>query len=187
MFIFEPMSIPAVILVKPKLMGDSRGFLIDSYRHSVFADNGITDVFVQDNLSHSRQHVLRGLHYQVPPKAHAKLISVPYGKILDIAVDLRRDSPYYSQWVGTELSEENRHQLYIPVGFAHGFLVLSEEATITYKISAEYAPECEAGIRWDDPTIGIEWGIDNPVLSQRDPIQPSLGDAKHPFSYTVSK
>ena len=173
-------------MVKPKLIGDSRGFLIESYRHSVFAANGITEVFVQDNLSHSRQHVLRGLHYQVSPKAHAKLVSVLHGKILDIAVDLRRGSPYYSQWVGTELSEENRHQLYIPVGFAHGFLVLSKEATITYKLSAEYAPECEAGIRWNDPTIGIQWGIDTPILSQKDQIQPSFIDAQQAFFHKVS-
>jgi dTDP-4-dehydrorhamnose 3,5-epimerase len=162
-------SLPGVFLIEPKVHGDRRGFFLESYNRRAMAAIGIDDDFVQDNHSSSRLGVLRGLHYQLAIP-QAKLVRVSRGRVFDVAVDIRRGSRDFGHWAGLELSEENRLMLYIPEGFAHGFLVLSEIAEFQYKCSDFYAPEDEHGIAWDDPSIGIEWpleGID-PVLSDRD-------------------
>jgi dTDP-4-dehydrorhamnose 3,5-epimerase len=183
MFIFEPMSIPAVILVKPQAFGDARGFFKEHYKHSEFIAGGIPDLFIQDNHSRSVQGTLRGLHYQKLPKPQAKLISVISGKILDVAVDIRQGSPTYGKGVSSELSDENHHQLYIPVGFAHGFAVLSESADLLYKVSGEYSSEHDRGILWNDPVLDIQWRIDSPLLSNKDKTQPILEKCDNNFVY----
>lgn len=176
-FVFEPTEIKDVILVKPKVFGDSRGFFMETYKKSEFFQNGITTEFVQDNHSKSTRGVLRGLHYQKAPKAQAKLVRCTKGKVFDVAVDIRKDSPTFSKWVGAVLSEENKHMLYIPEGFAHGFVVLSSEAELIYKASDEYSPENDRGIRWNDPDISVDWGIDfEPLVSEKDAKQPFLKD-----------
>lgn len=184
-FTFDPLAIPEVILVTPQPFEDERGFFMESYKASVFSEGGISDTFVQDNHSRSAKGILRGLHYQKEPKAHSKLVSVVRGEILDVAVDIRQGSPTYGQWVSAKLSAANHHQLYVPVGFAHGFYVLSEVADVTYKISSEYAREVDRGIAWDDPTIAVEWGTSSPILSERDKSQPNLNGADNNFEYKV--
>jgi len=149
---------------------------METYCASVFAANGIASDFVQDNTSFSERGVLRGLHFQRPPKAQGKLVRVVLGEIYDVAVDIRPASPTYGQWVAETLSAENRRQIYVPPGFAHGFCVLGERAGIAYKTTAEYAPDLEDGIRWNDPQIGIPWPIAEPVLSPRDARLPLLCD-----------
>ena len=183
MFRFERLEIPEVILVTPEVRGDRRGFFMEHYRRSSFVAGGISDIFVQDNHSFSGRGVLRGLHYQTPPKAHSKLVSVVQGEVLDVALDLRRGSPSYARHVAVRLSAENRHQLYVPVGFAHGFAVLSETAHLVYKLSSEYAPEHDRGLRWNDPALGVAWGLGDPVLSDKDQAQPTLEEADNPFVY----
>lgn len=182
-FEFKRLDIPEVILVTPKVFSDDRGFFMQNYQYSVFAENGITDRFVQDNLSHSVKGVLRGLHYQKNPHAQAKLVSVIKGEIFDVAVDLRKNSKTYGKWVGEYLSSENKKSLYIPAGFAHGFCVLSDEVYFTYKVSAEYAPEVDRGVMWNDKDINIKWPkeIQNPVLSDKDLKQSSFRDADNNF------
>ena len=180
-FHFQRLNIPDVILVEPRTLEDQRGFFMELYKRSEFAANGIPDEFVQDNRSHSIRGTLRGLHYQNPPQAQAKLAMALKGEVFDVAVDIRKGSPTYGQWVGTVLSDRNFHMLYIPVGFAHGFCVLSEEADLTYKVTAENAPELDRGILWNDPAIGIEWPIAEPLLSSRDARLPLLQDADVDF------
>lgn len=176
-FNFEKTNIPDVILVKPQVFGDSRGFFLESYQKSTFAKNGIDIDFCQDNHSKSTKGVLRGLHYQKNPKAQAKLVRCSRGKILDVAVDIRKDSTTFGKWVGAILSEENKEMLFIPAGFAHGFVVLSDEAELLYKASNEYSAENDRGIRWNDPDIAINWGIDfEPLISEKDAKQPFLKD-----------
>lgn len=174
-FEFEKTQLPDVILVKPKIFGDARGFFMETYKKTEFAKNGIDIEFVQDNHSKSTKGVLRGLHYQKDPKAQAKLVRCPYGKVFDVAVDIRKNSPYFGKWTGAILSAENKHMLYIPEGFAHGFVVLSDEAELFYKASDEYSPEHDRGIKWNDPDINIDWGIDfKPLVSEKDDRQPLL-------------
>lgn len=176
-FIFEKMSIPDVILVKPQVFGDCRGFFLESYQKSAFKKNGIDIEFCQDNHSRSTKGVLRGLHYQKKPKEQAKLVRCSRGKILDVAVDIRKNSPTFGKWVGAILSEENKEMLFIPSGFAHGFVVLSEEAELLYKASNEYSVENDRGIRWNDAGIDVHWGIDfTPIISEKDSKQPFLKD-----------
>lgn len=175
-FEFESMAIPAVVLVKPRLFSDDRGFFVETYKRSEFAANGIGDCFVQDNHSHSVKNVLRGLHFQRPPQAQGKLVSAVFGRVFDVAVDLRPGSPTWGKWVAAILSASDAHMLYVPPGFAHGFCVLSDEADVTYKVTAEYAPQLDAGILWNDPDIGIDWPIDEPLLSQKDAALPRLRD-----------
>ena len=178
-FSFKKLEIEDVILVTPKVFGDSRGFFMESYQKSAFEQNGIKDNFSQDNHSKSTKGVLRGLHYQTNPKAQAKLVRCSRGKILDVAVDIRKDSPTFGKWVGEVLSEENKNMLYIPAGFAHGFVVLSDEAELLYKASNEYSPENDRGVRWNDPDINVKWGIDfEPLISEKDSKQPFLKDIK---------
>lgn len=174
-FEFEQLEIEGLVLVKPKVFGDNRGFFIESYKKSEFLANGITCDFVQDNHSKSVKGVLRGLHYQAKPKAQAKLIRCIHGKIFDVAVDLRPESKTFGKWVKIELSEENNHMLFIPEGFAHGFVVLSDDAEIMYKTSDEYSPEHDRGVLWSDNDINVDWGIDfEPILSEKDKVQPRL-------------
>jgi len=174
-FEFEQQHIKDVILIRPKVFGDSRGFFIESYKKSDFVKNSIKDEFIQDNHSKSTKWVLRGLHYQAKPYAQAKIVRCTKGKIFDVAVDIRPNSKTFGEYVKVELSEENKYMLYIPAGFAHGFVVLSNEAEIMYKASAEYNPQADRGIFWADPDINIDWGIDfEPILSDKDKVQPRL-------------
>ena len=176
-FEFQKTEIEDVIYVIPQIFGDDRGFFSETYKKSVFVANGIKDEFNQDNHSKSVKGVLRGLHYQMHPKAQAKLVRCVKGKILDVAVDIRKGSKTFGKWVSRELSEENKCMLYLPEGFAHGFVVLSDEAEFLYKCSNEYSPENDRGIRWNDPDININWGIDfEPQLSEKDKKQPFLKD-----------
>lgn len=178
-FEFIRLNIKDVQLIVPKVFKDERGFFLESFKESDFIENGITDDFRQDNHSKSTKGVLRGLHYQLQPKSQAKIIRCIKGKIFDVAVDIRKDSPTFSKWAGEILSEDNQHMLYIPEGFAHGFVVLSDTAEILYKASNEYSKEHDRGIRWNDPDININWGIDfEPVLSEKDKLQPFLKDVK---------
>lgn len=178
-FEFSKTSIKDVIVVTPKVFGDNRGFFLESYKKSEFTKNGITVDFIQDNHSKSTKGVLRGLHYQTNPKAQAKLVRCSKGKIFDVAVDIRKSSPTFGKWVGEILSEDNKKMLFIPAGFAHGFVVLSDEAELLYKASEEYSPQNDKGIRWNDKEININWGINfEPIVSEKDNIQPFLKDIK---------
>ena len=176
-FKFKKLSIPDVILVEPKVFDDERGFFLEGYKKSEFFANGIDVEFNQDNHSKSTKGVLRGLHYQLPPKAQAKLVRCIQGEIFDVAVDIRKNSPTFGKWVGEKLSAENKKMLFIPEGFAHGFVVLSETAELLYKASNEYSKEHDRGVLWNDKEISVEWGIDfEPILSEKDKHQPLLKD-----------
>ena len=170
---FIQTEIPDIILVKPNVIEDHRGFFMESYHIEKFKIGGIKSVFVQDNHAKSVQNTLRGLHFQVQ-YPQAKLLRCLKGKVFDVAVDIRQDSPYFGKWVGEELSEENRYQLYIPEGFAHGYYVMSETAEIAYKCSEIYHPQDEQGLCWDDPEIAINWPSQNPILSDKDAGLPLL-------------
>lgn len=176
-FEFEKTYIEDLLIVKPKTFSDSRGFFREMFKSSDFK-NFIVGKFVQDNFSYSVKNVIRGLHFQRPPKEQSKLVMCLYGEIFDVAVDLRKGSPTYLKWFGINLSQSNGYMLYIPRGFAHGFAVLSESACVYYKCDEEYSSEHDWGIRYDDPSIGIEWKIHNPVLSQKDLNLPYLNDIK---------
>lgn len=182
-FTFQRLEIPDVILIEPKVYSDPRGFFIETYKKSEFLEHGIFDDFVQDNWSHSTKGTLRGLHFQQQPGAQAKLVMVLKGEVFDVAVDIRKNSPTYGQWVGEILSDKKAQMLYIPVGFAHGFCVLSDEADFVYKVSDEYSKELDSGILWNDPDIGIDWPIADPLLSEKDIALPLLKDADLDFVY----
>jgi dTDP-4-dehydrorhamnose 3,5-epimerase len=182
-FTFQRLAIPEVILVKARRFADERGFFMETYRESAFAANGIPELFAQDNHSFSTRGVLRGLHYQNPPQAQGKLVRALTGLVYDVAVDIRKGSPTYCQWVGAVLSEENGHMLWVPPGFAHGFCVLGERAAIAYKVTTEFASELDRGIRWDDPEIGVAWPVTDPILSPKDLALPLLRDADNPFTW----
>jgi dTDP-4-dehydrorhamnose 3,5-epimerase len=160
-------TLPGVIEIAPDVFGDKRGFFMETYHRTRYKDCGIDRTFVQDNVSFSFQGTLRGLHFQYP-RAQAKLIQALEGEIFDVVVDIRRGSPHFGRWAGALLSDENKRQLYVPEGFAHGFCVLSERALVHYKCSELYAPECEAGILWSDPDVNIDWTVKAPVLSEKD-------------------
>jgi dTDP-4-dehydrorhamnose 3,5-epimerase len=164
-----------VVLLEPEVHGDARGFMVETYRSDTWADLGIDVEFVQHNHSRSSRGTLRGLHFQTEP-GQAKLVRCPRGKIFDVAVDLRRNSPTYSQWEGHELDDETHRQLFIPAGFGHGFAVLSDEADVTYLLSSTYDPATESGIAWDDPDVGVEWPVEDPLLSERDTRAPKLAE-----------
>ena len=172
---FIQSAIPDVILIKPNVIEDKRGFFMESYHIENFSMGGIDCTFVQDNHAKSVQNTLRGLHFQVN-YPQAKLLRCLKGLVFDVAVDIRKNSAFYGKWVGEELSEENKYQLFIPEGFAHGYYVLSETAEITYKCSEVYHPEDEQGIRWNDPDIAIEWPGIYPILSEKDLQLPFLKD-----------
>lgn len=182
-FIFNRLSIPDVVLIEPKVFKDDRGFFIESYKKSDFLEFGIKKEFVQDNHSKSVCGVIRGLHYQTNPKAQAKLVRCTSGSIFDVAVDIRIGSPTYGKWVGEILSEDNKKLLYIPIGFAHGFSVLSETAELLYKTTEEYSQENDASIFYNDPEIKIDWKISNPIISEKDKKAVLLKFAKNNFIY----
>ena len=168
-------AIADVALIEPDVHGDERGFLVETYSDHAWAELGAPGPFVQDNHSRSGRGILRGLHFQASP-GQAKLVRCSSGTVWDVAVDLRRASPTHMRWEGHELSDANHRQLYIPVGFAHGFCVLSEVADVAYKLSSHYNPATEAGFAWDDPQVGIEWPLAEPVLSERDANAPKLAE-----------
>lgn len=175
-------ALPEVLIVEPRVFGDARGFFMESWNQRAFDEAvGQPVRFVQDNHSRSAHGVLRGLHYQLPPHAQGKLVRVVNGAVFDVAVDLRRRSVNFGRWVGVELSEENHKQLWIPPGFAHGFVVLSEVADFMYKTTDYHAPSCEAAVRWDDPELSIDWprSAPTPILSQKDLAAPNWRDAQH--------
>ncbi len=171
-FRFEPLAIPEVLLIEPKVFGDARGFLMETYKQSDFAACGINAPLVQENHSKSERGILRGVHYQREPRAQSKLVRVVVGEIFDVAVDVRPDSPTRGKWVGVMLSAENRRMLFLPPWCAHGFCVTSETAEVVYKTSAEYEPALESGLMWDDPSIAIDWPVSSPLLSERDRMWP---------------
>lgn len=163
--IVTPTCIPDALIIEPRVFGDDRGFFYESFNQKLFNDAVGCDVtFVQDNHSKSAKNVLRGLHYQLPPKEQGKLVRVVQGEVFDVALDIRKDSPTYGRWVGVNLSAENKKQLWIPPGFAHGFLTLSETAEFLYKTTDCYAPEVERCIRWNDSTLNIDWPIEGGLL-----------------------
>lgn len=178
-------DLPGVLIVTPRVFKDARGFFFESYNQETWRAHGISTVFVQDNHSRSTRGTLRGLHFQLPPLAQAKLVRCVRGAIWDVAVDIRVGSPTFGRWAGTELTADNFRQLYVPLGFAHGFCVLSDEAEVLYKTSAVYSKAHERGIAWDDPQLAIDWPITAPLLSDRDRIAPSLAEyiAGTPFVY----
>ena len=182
-FKFKKLEIQDVILVEPKLFLDDRGFFLESFKESEFISNGIDKKFVQDNFSHSVHGVIRGLHYQKNPKSQAKLVTVLKGKIFDVAIDIRKNSPTFGKWVGEIISEDDHKLLYIPEGFAHGFCVLSKYADVHYKVNNEYSPEHESGIIWNDPKLNIYWPIKNPIISTKDNELPTLENSESAFVY----
>jgi len=167
----EPL--PGLVLIQPDVYGDERGFFLETWQQKRYKEIGIKEDFVQDNWSRSAKGVLRGLHFQ-QENPQGKLVSVRTGKVFDVAVDIRKDSHTFGKWVGEELSDENHLQLYVPPGFAHGFCVLSDKADFVYKCTNYYSPDDEAGIIWNDATIGIEWPVQNPVVSEKDKLLPTL-------------
>jgi dTDP-4-dehydrorhamnose 3,5-epimerase len=173
-----PTDLSDVLIIEPKLFGDARGFFVETHQSARYGAHGIHGPFVQDNLSRSSYGVLRGLHLQ-NPMAQGKLVAVMRGRVLDVAVDVRLGSPNFGRHVAVELSEDNRRQLWVPRGFAHGFVVLSETADFFYKCDALYSPEDEIVVRWNDPAIGVEWGVENPSLSARDAAAPLLSEVKN--------
>jgi dTDP-4-dehydrorhamnose 3,5-epimerase len=170
-----PTKLDGVVRLAPTVHGDERGFMLESFSRKDWAQAGVDCEFVQQNHSRSRRGTLRAIHFQTDP-GQAKLVRCARGAVFDVAVDLRRDSPTYGQWEGYELSDENHHQLFVPVGFGHGFAVLSDVADFTYLVSSYYDPATEAGIRWDDPEVGVEWPLEDPLLSERDKTAPTLGE-----------
>jgi dTDP-4-dehydrorhamnose 3,5-epimerase len=175
-----PLAIADVLLIEPKVFGDDRGFFYESFNRRAFSDaTGADWDFVQDNHSKSARGVLRGLHYQLPPKAQGKLVRVIAGEVFDVAVDIRRASPTFGRWVGSLLSAENRCQMWVPPGFAHGFVVLSESAEFLYKTTDYWAPELERAIAWNDPALAIDWPLEGaPTLSAKDAVAPLLAAAE---------
>jgi dTDP-4-dehydrorhamnose 3,5-epimerase len=168
-------EIPDIALVEPEVHGDERGFMVETFRAEAWREVGVDAEFVQENHSRSRAGILRGIHFQTDP-GQAKLVRCARGRIWDVVVDLRRDSPTYMRWEGHELDDESHRQLFVPLGFGHGFCVLSDTADVTYKLSSYYDPATEAGIAWDDPDVGIEWPLSDPVLSERDLSAPRLAE-----------
>jgi len=185
-FRFRPLELPGLVLIETQAFEDARGLFMELYKTSDFSAFGLPTVFVQANYSYSVFRVLRGLHYQKHPKAQGKLVRVLRGEVFDVCVDIRRGSPTYGRWVGVVLSDRNRYALYVPPGFAHGFCVLSDEAGVLYETTAEYDPTLEGGIRWNDPDLGIQWPIDDPIISERDARLPRLRDTDPDFTYEES-
>jgi dTDP-4-dehydrorhamnose 3,5-epimerase len=170
-----PTKLDGVVLLEPTVHGDTRGFMVETYRKGTWAELGIGVEFVQHNHSRSSRGTLRGIHFQTEP-GQAKLVRCPRGAVLDVAVDLRRDSPTFGQWEGHVLDDEKHRQLFVPVGFGHGFAVLSDVADVTYLLSSDYDPLTETGIAWDDPDVGVDWQVDEPLLSERDKSASKLAE-----------
>lgn len=179
---FTKTKLDGVVIIEPDVFGDNRGFFMESWNKKKMEEAGLYYDFVQDNHSKSTvKGTLRGIHFQKGEKAQAKLVRCVKGAVLDVAVDLRKNSPTFKQWVGVELSAENKKQLLIPRGFGHGFVTLTDDAEFLYKADNYYAPEADAGIRWNDQDIGVEWGIENPILSEKDKKNPFIKDCKELF------
>jgi dTDP-4-dehydrorhamnose 3,5-epimerase len=168
-------KLDGVVLLEPEVHGDERGFMVETYSRDAWAELGVGVEFVQQNHSRSSRGTLRGLHFQTEP-GQAKLVRCPRGRVFDVAVDLRRDSPTFGQWEGYELDDVTHRQLFVPVGFGHGFAVLSDEADVAYQLSSVYDPATESGIAWDDPGVAVEWPVDDPLLSERDKQAPTLAE-----------
>jgi dTDP-4-dehydrorhamnose 3,5-epimerase len=175
-------KLDGVVLLEPEVHGDPRGFMVETYSKDGWAELGIDVEFVQHNHSRSLRGTLRGIHFQTKP-GQAKLVRCPRGKIFDVAVDLRRNSPTFGEWEGHELDDELHRQLFVPVGFGHGFAVLSEEADVTYLLSSVYDPNTESGIAWDDPDVGVEWPVEDPLLSERDRAATRLAEARESLPF----
>lgn len=171
------------VVLKSKVFADDRGYFYELFKENDFSQYGIKEKFVQDNVSFSYKGVLRGLHYQLEPKAQAKLVTCIKGEVLDVMVDIRKGSPNYGKWRADILSDKNMHIIYVPAGFAHGFLTLSDEAIFLYKCSDFYAPDVDRGIIWNDPDLNIDWGIENPVLSPKDKEHPTFKQSESNFTY----
>jgi dTDP-4-dehydrorhamnose 3,5-epimerase len=181
-----PATHPEVLIIEPNVFGDARGFFMETWHQAKFAEQGLNETFVQDNHSRSGKGVLRGLHYQLQ-QPQGKLVRAINGVVFDVAVDIRRGSPRFGEWVGVELSDENMKQLYVPPGFAHGFCVLSERVDFMYKCTRFYEPEDEYGIAWNDPAIGIDWPDMDVVLSERDRQLPTLAQSTHLPEYQAAE
>ena len=179
-------TLPGVVIATPKRFGDHRGFFGETWNSTRWQEHGIGLDFVQDNQALSSEvGTLRGLHFQAPPHAQDKLVRCGRGRILDVAVDIRKGSPNYGHWVGVELSFENGRQLLVPAGFLHGYVTREPDTEVVYKCTDQYAPECEGAVRWDDPGIGIDWGLEGPaILSEKDMIPPYLNEFDSPFTYS---
>ena len=180
-FVFTNTKIQGLSVITPRLFPDDRGFFMETYKESDFIKAGIDERFVQDNHSRSSKGTLRGLHFQRPPFAQAKLVRCTRGRLWDVAVDLRPSSPTYRRWHGVELSEENRVMFFIPAGFAHGFVALEDGTELQYKCSAEYNAQSDGGVRWDDPDLAIDWPIKDILVSPKDAALPYLKDILNPF------
>lgn len=180
------LAIPDVKLITPRVHRDERGFFLERYGHAAYAEAGIRNSFIQDNHSRSSRGTVRGLHFQRPSFAQAKLVSVTRGTVFDVAVDIRVGSPWFGQWVGAILDDKLCQQLFVPRGFAHGFSVHSEVADVLYKVDAPYAPDLEGGIRWDDADLAIDWGIAGALVSAKDQALPVLADLESAFNYVGS-
>lgn len=182
----EQTGLPGVVQLTPRRFGDDRGFFSEVYNAAVLAQHGIDVTFVQDNHSLSREvGVVRGLHFQAPPHAQDKLVRVGAGRVMDVAVDIRRGSPHYGRWTAVELSAEAGNQIFVPKGFLHGFAVLEPDSELLYKCSDYYAPDCDGAVRFDDPDLGIDWGVDPSaaILSAKDAAAPLFRDFDSPFVY----
>ena len=178
------MEIEGVYLIEPQVFGDHRGYFMETYSRDKFSQMGINNIFVQDNQSFTaKKGTLRGIHFQNNPMAQAKLVRITKGAVLDVVVDLRKGSPTYKKWITVELSAENKKMLFIPRGFGHGFLTLTDDVEFCYKVDNLYSKECDRGVRFDDPSIGIHWGISDPILSQKDKQAPTLEDSDCNFIY----
>jgi len=177
-------KLPGVYIIEPQVHGDHRGYFMETYSTKAFADIGIDTVFVQDNQSFTaKKGTLRGIHFQNNPMAQAKLVRVTRGAVLDVAVDLRKGSPTYRQWIGVELSSKNKRMLFIPRGFGHGFVTLADDVEFCYKVDNLYSRECDRGVRFDDPAIGVDWGVSEPVLSRKDTESPMLEESDCNFVF----
>lgn len=181
---FQAAGMPGLWLYVPKVFQDDRGFFLESFNQAAFDANGLKYQFIQDNHALSRsQGVLRGLHFQLPPKAQTKLVRVTRGAVLDVVADLRKGSPTYGQWKSFELSDKNFHQLLVPKGFAHGYVTLTPDAEFLYKVDEYYAPDHDSGIIWNDSDLGVDWGVDSPILSPKDEQLQRLRDFDSPFTF----
>ena len=180
-FSFHRLSLAGLVQIDHELAADDRGFFVESFRENAFGEGGVPARFVQENHSRSQKGVLRGLHYQLNPKAQGKLVRCVRGKVFDVVVDLRQGSPTFGKWLSVELSDENKRMLYVPPGFAHGFQAVSDWADVIYKQTEYYSPEHERGIIWNAPELAIPWPILEPKLSAKDKIYPSFKDAEHNF------
>lgn len=182
-FHFKKLKIPGLIYVETDVFGDDRGFFVEIFKASIFKTNGIVKPIVQVNHSKSSKGVLRGLHYQKPPRAQGKLISVVAGEIFDVTVDIRKGSPTYAHWFGINLEAKNKNMLYVPEGLAHGFYTMSKVAEVIYHCTDEYSKEHERGIIWNDPAVAIAWPVNNPLVSEKDKKFPLLKDVDNNFRY----